>query len=86
LLLQAAKDLALDLPRSWMIGDAWTDLQAGQAAGVRQSILVRTGRGTEQSSQLPPDNIGSHLISDNLSQALAAIFTKDRLQGVRASP
>ena len=35
LLLQAAKELSLDLKRSWMIGDAWTDVQAGQAAGVR---------------------------------------------------
>ena len=48
LLLQAAKDLSLDLQRSWMIGDAWSDVQAGEAAGMRGTILLKTGRGTEQ--------------------------------------
>lgn len=49
MLLQAAHDLDLDLARSWMIGDALTDLEAGRAAGVR-ALLVLTGRGSEQQS------------------------------------
>lgn len=48
LLLQAAAALSLDLSRSIMVGDALTDLQAGQNAGVRQTFLVRTGRGAAQ--------------------------------------
>ncbi len=44
MLLQAARDLDLDLSRSWLIGDACSDLQAARAAGVR-GILVRTGAG-----------------------------------------
>ena len=48
LLLQAADALSLDLSRSYMIGDALTDLQAGLAAGVKQVMLVRTGRGADQ--------------------------------------
>lgn len=52
LLLQAAEDLDIDLTRSVMIGDALSDVQAGQAAGVSQSILLRTGRGRAQ-EQLP---------------------------------
>ncbi|NOY13226.1 MAG: D-glycero-beta-D-manno-heptose 1,7-bisphosphate 7-phosphatase [Deltaproteobacteria bacterium] len=44
LLLQAAEDLAIDLQRSYVIGDKEADLQAGQAAGC-QSFLVRTGYG-----------------------------------------
>lgn len=35
LLLQAAEDLGLDLAISWMVGDTWRDIGAGQAAGVR---------------------------------------------------
>ncbi len=35
LLLQAAQDLDIDLKASWMVGDMWRDIQAGQAAGVR---------------------------------------------------
>jgi D-glycero-D-manno-heptose 1,7-bisphosphate phosphatase len=46
MLLQAARELDLDLSRSWMVGDALTDMQAGQAAGVR-TLLVLTGRGSQ---------------------------------------
>jgi D-glycero-D-manno-heptose 1,7-bisphosphate phosphatase len=82
LLLQAAKDLSLDLQCSWMIGDAWSDLQAGQSAGIYESILLRTGRGAEQSSTFRPENIARHLIFDNLHQALTAIFTMARRQAI----
>ena len=39
MLLQAARDFALDLPRSAVIGDAPSDIQAGRAAGVGLTIL-----------------------------------------------
>jgi len=77
LLLQAAKELSLDLRRSWMIGDAWSDVQAGQSAGVRQAILLKTGRGREQLSQFRPENIASCLIFDDLFQAVTAVFALD---------
>jgi D-glycero-D-manno-heptose 1,7-bisphosphate phosphatase len=35
LILRAAKDLDLDLARSWLVGDSWRDIGAGQAAGLR---------------------------------------------------
>lgn len=35
MLMQAARDHALDLPRSWMIGDQESDVLAGQRAGCR---------------------------------------------------
>ncbi len=35
LILQAAEDLDIDLGASWTVGDAWRDVQAGQAAGLR---------------------------------------------------
>jgi len=44
MLLEAARDLHLDLQRSWMMGDKDIDIQCGVNAGVR-SILVRTGHG-----------------------------------------
>lgn len=40
MLLQAAKELNINLSESYMIGDRETDLQAGVNAGVRQSVLV----------------------------------------------
>ena len=76
LLLQAARELALDLQRSWMIGDAWSDLQAGQRAGVRHTVLVRTGRGHEQLLQPCPEELVGHLIFDNLPMAFDAIFAE----------
>src|SRR5919109_46297 len=57
LFFQAAEELSLDLKRSWMVGDAWSDIQAGQAAGLRQMILVKTGRGAEQLLQPRPDDL-----------------------------
>ena len=48
MLLQAAREMSLDLGRSVMIGDALTDVMAGRAAGVGQAVMVRTGRGAAQ--------------------------------------
>lgn len=50
MLLQAAREHHLDLSRSYMIGDALSDVQAGRAAGVRAAILLLTGRGREQAA------------------------------------
>lgn len=45
MLLEGAREHAIDLTRSWMIGDRAGDVEAGVRAGVR-SILVRTGEGS----------------------------------------
>ena len=82
LLLQAAKKLSLNLQRSWMIGDAWSDIQAGQAAGVSQTILVKTGRGRAQLSQFGPDRISNNLIMENLAQALDTIIANDNTHSI----
>ena len=39
MLLQAAKDLNIDLSRSWMIGDSENDILAGKAAGCRTALI-----------------------------------------------
>ena len=41
LLLQAAKDMGIDLSKSWMIGDGLTDIKAGKRAGTRTILLGR---------------------------------------------
>jgi histidinol phosphatase-like enzyme len=61
-----------------MIGDAWSDIQAGHAAGVHGTIIVKTGRGTVQLSMSQPIGIGDYLVCDNLSQALETLLAKDR--------
>jgi len=56
LILEAAALWNLDLARSWVIGDALRDLEAGAALGLR-GILVRSGKGEREAAraqQLPP--------------------------------
>lgn len=77
LLLQAAHNHHIDLTQSIMIGDAVTDLQAGQAAGCRQLIMLRTGRGQTQANlpafqQLPQPP--TPRVYDTLAAAFLALF------------
>ena len=44
MLLQAAKDWNIDLENSYMIGDSLRDIEAGNNAGVKQSILIPTNQ------------------------------------------
>ncbi|MCI0351031.1 MAG: HAD family hydrolase [Acidobacteriales bacterium] len=44
MLWRAASDFGIDLRRSFLVGDAWTDINAGLEVGAH-SILVMTGRG-----------------------------------------
>ena len=44
LLLQAAKDFNIDLSQSYMIGDSERDVEAGKAAGCKESIMVETNK------------------------------------------
>ena len=42
LLLQAERDLNIDLEKSWMIGDSDSDILAGEAAGCK-TIKIKEG-------------------------------------------
>lgn len=75
MLLRAAREHDLDLARSVMIGDALSDSGAGQAAGVAQSILVRTGRGRAQEELIAPDEPRPSAAVDTLGDALALILS-----------
>jgi len=62
LILRAAHTLDLDLGRSFLVGDALSDLQAASAAGVSRLGLVLTGRGAFQlasakTAALPPFSV-----------------------------
>jgi len=39
LLLRAARELGLDLARSWMVGDRWRDVDCGRNAGCRTVFI-----------------------------------------------
>jgi D-glycero-D-manno-heptose 1,7-bisphosphate phosphatase len=46
-LFDARDEFELDLTQSYLIGDKLSDIQCGWNAGVKTSILVRTGYGSE---------------------------------------
>ena len=46
-LFDARDEFGIDLAQSYMIGDKQIDLECGWNAGVKTSILVRTGYGSE---------------------------------------
>jgi len=57
LLFKAARELAIDLARSYLVGDATTDVEAARRAGCF-AILVKTGFGGEDSrSKEAPDAV-----------------------------
>ena len=70
LLKQAAADLNLDLTRSFMVGDRWSDLKCGAAAGAT-SILVLTGYGRGDQQYIgPQQKIQPAMVAENLNAAV----------------
>jgi phosphoglycolate phosphatase-like HAD superfamily hydrolase len=59
-----------------MIGDKLTDLQCGWNAGLKKSILVRTGYGEEVERQAA-NELGSAAIVDDLPAAVEWILSRD---------
>lgn len=60
MILQAARELQLDLAHSFLVGDKESDLQAARAAGVGRAYLVHsghplTGEGQQQANQVFDD-------------------------------
>jgi D-glycero-D-manno-heptose 1,7-bisphosphate phosphatase len=52
MLLRAARELGIDLARSWMIGDRWRDIDCGAAAGCRTTFI---DHGYDESLRTAPD-------------------------------
>lgn len=75
LVLDAARDHHIDLARSWIVGDKWSDIQAGQRTGGR-GILVRTGWGVIEEG-VRPEGQAVEAICDTLAGAVARILSAD---------
>lgn len=73
MLLQAAQDLDLDLVRSYLVGDAVSDMQAALAAGCRP-VLVRTGRGAKQALGLAEHGLHHVPVTADLGEAVEWIL------------
>lgn len=74
LILQAVSSLSIDLNRSILVGDALTDIQAGQNAGVSTNVLVQTGRGAQQLLLPDAQLLAPFHVYDNLEKVVGAIL------------
>ena len=68
LLERAAAELGLDLGRSYMVGDRWSDLRCGAAVGAT-TVLVLTGYGRGDAAYVGP---GQTVQPDHVAEDLEA--------------
>lgn len=69
MILRAARDHGLDLPRSVIVGDTVSDMLAGRNAGLGMTVLVRTGYGSDVTL---PDPAVDHVATD-MAEAVGII-------------
>jgi len=69
MLLSAARDLALDLNASVLVGDKASDLEAAREVGCR-TVLVHTGHGREEAQRLIAQ--GRADLADHVAASLGA--------------
>jgi D-glycero-D-manno-heptose 1,7-bisphosphate phosphatase len=75
LIQRAARELGLDLARSWVIGDAERDLAAGAALGV-PGVLVLTGKGMGELERLKREARAPHHVARDLREAAAIVLAR----------
>lgn len=74
MLLNAAKDHHIDLRNSWMIGDRYADIKAGNNVGCK-TILVRTGHGGNDMEKFA--DIKANYTFPSLIEAVTFIFSRE---------
>jgi D-glycero-D-manno-heptose 1,7-bisphosphate phosphatase len=75
MLLDAARDLGLELSRSYMVGDKLIDVEAGRRAGAK-GILVRTGYGAEEAAGAGRTDAAPDVVCDDLAAAARWILSE----------
>ena len=74
LILDAAKDLSIDLESSYMVGDRQSDLLAGRAASLGGVALVRTGNGRETEKNIKFEE--ANFVGDSLLDVVQWILSQ----------
>jgi D-glycero-D-manno-heptose 1,7-bisphosphate phosphatase len=74
-LYDARDEFGVDLSKSYMIGDKMLDLECGWNAGVKKSILVRTGYGKEVEQSRDP-RLAQAITRDDLTGAAEWILNR----------
>jgi len=79
LLMQASRDLKLDLSQSIGVGDQWSDILAFENAGLRTSVLVTdTGRNAVDRSDFPDTGVRPDCTVSDLATAVREIVVPGR--------
>ncbi len=68
-LFDARDEFDLDLEGSYMVGDKLIDLECGWNAGVKASLLVRTGYGAKLEAKQPPELDKVTVVDDMVAAA-----------------
>lgn len=76
MLRQAAAELGLDLTASVLVGDKRSDIEAGRAAGVAQTVLVESGHALDETARASAGRVAPDL------RAAARILTSKIKQGI----
>jgi D-glycero-D-manno-heptose 1,7-bisphosphate phosphatase len=76
-LFDARDEFNLNLAESFMVGDKLIDLECGWNAGVKKSILVRTGYGAKLERE-EPEHLKRAVVVDDLSGAADWILKQSK--------
>lgn len=79
---RAARDLAIDVKMSFVVGDKWSDVELGQRAGAR-SILVRSGFAPDDPGNVRPGHLSdpdfiAHTIAEAVDWILQQVAEESR--------
>jgi histidinol-phosphate phosphatase family protein len=61
MLFEAARDHRLDLARSFLVGDTWTDIECARRAGLAGSVLLRSRTRPAQAGLCAPSHVAEGL-------------------------
>jgi D-glycero-D-manno-heptose 1,7-bisphosphate phosphatase len=75
-LFDARDELGVTLGESYMVGDKLIDLECGWNAGVKKSLLVRTGYGAREEMK-QPEKLGPAVVVNDLAGAAEWILQRE---------
>lgn len=75
---RAARELAIDVRNSFMVGDKWSDVELGQRAGAR-TVLVKTGFAADDPGNARPPQVSDpDFIAHTISEAVEWILRNSK--------
>lgn len=83
MLLAAARDLELDLPASWMVGDGDADIGAGRAAGCRTILVEHPGSAHRRGAETPDVSVPTILDAARHLVGVLGVSGTTALEGAR---